>query len=226
MSSKKYKSVKSLVDPKKVYSVEEAVGLAKKTSTTKFDSSIDIAIKLNLDTTKAEQQLRGTIALPHYFGKSKRVLLIDSDVTEAQAKEVGADYFGGSDKIADIKNGWLDFDVIITTPKFMPELSKIGKILGPKGLMPNPKLGTVTPRPLEAVKEFKKGKMNYRTDTYGNIHMTVGKVSASADKIVENINVLLDFIKSKRPTTVKGDYIQKVFLSTTMGPSIKVAFTK
>lgn len=226
MSSKKYKSVKSLVDPKKVYSVEEAVGLAKKTSTTKFDSSIDIAIKLNLDTTKAEQQLRGTIALPHYFGKSKRVLLIDSDVTEAQAKEVGADYFGGSDKIADIKNGWLDFDVIITTPKFMPELSKIGKILGPKGLMPNPKLGTVTPRPLDAVKEFKKGKMNYRTDTYGNIHMTIGKVSASADKIVENINVLLDFIKSKRPTTVKGDYIQKVFLSTTMGPSIKVAFTK
>ncbi|MDE6477501.1 MAG: 50S ribosomal protein L1 [Mycoplasmoidaceae bacterium] len=226
MPGKKYKSAKSLFDTKKIYSIEEAVGLAKKTSITKFDSSIDVAIKLNLDTTKAEQQLRGTIALPHYFGKTKRVLLISSDVTDAQAKEAGADYFGGSDKIADIKNGWLDFDVIITTPKFMPELSKLGKILGPKGLMPNPKLGTVTPKPLDAVKEFKKGKMNYRTDTYGNIHMTIGKVSAAAEKVIENFNTLLDFIKSKRPSTVKGEYIQKIYLSTTMGPAIKVQFDK
>lgn len=226
MPGKKYKNVLSLVDSKKVYTVEEAVALAKKTAITKFDSSIDIAIKLNLDTTKAEQQLRGTIALPHYFGKSKRVLLISSDVTDAQAKEAGADYFGGSDKIADIKNGWLDFDVIITTPKFMPELSKLGKVLGPKGLMPNPKLGTVTPKPLEAVKEFKKGKMNYRTDSYGNIHMTIGKASAASEKIVENFKALVDFIKSKRPSTVKGEYIQKIYLSSTMGPSIKVQFDK
>ena len=226
MAGKKFKSVKTLVDNKKIYPVEEAVALAKKTSTTKFDSSIDIVIKLNLDTTKAEQQLRGTIALPHYFGKSKRVLLISSDVTKEQAEAAGADYFGESDKIADIKNGWLDFDVIITTPKFMPELSKLGKILGPKGLMPNPKLGTVTPKPLDAVKEFKKGKMNYRTDTYGNIHMTVGKASAANEKIVENIDALVNFIKSKRPSTVKGDYIQKIYLSSTMGPSIKVAFEK
>jgi large subunit ribosomal protein L1 len=224
--NKKYLAVKALVDSKKLYSISEAVALAKKTSITKFDASIDIAIKLNLDTTKAEQQLRGTIALPYYFGKKTRVLILSDDITSAQAKEVEADYFGGKDKIDEIKGGWLDFDVIITTPKFMPELSKLGKILGPKGLMPNPKLGTVTPDVLKVTKEFKKGKMNYRTDTYGNIHMIVGKVSAAAEKITSNIQALLEFIQSKRPSTVKGEYIQKVCISTTMGPSIKIAINQ
>ncbi|MDR3257693.1 MAG: 50S ribosomal protein L1, partial [Mycoplasmataceae bacterium] len=206
--------------------IEEAVALAKKTSITKFDSSIEIAVKLNLDTTKAEQQLRGTIALPYYFGKQTRVLVLSDDVTSTQAKEAGADYLGGKDKIDEIKGGWLDFDVIITTPKFMPELSKLGKLLGPKGLMPNPKLGTVTPDVLKVTKEFKKGKMNYRTDTYGNIHMVIGKVSAAGEKVIANINALLEFLQSKRPSTVKGEYIQKIYLCTTMGPSIKVGINK
>ena len=219
---KKYIANAKLVDRTKFYSVTEAVELAKKTGAAKFDAAIDIAIKLNLDTTKAEQQLRGTIALPHYFGKKIRIVAIDDQISDAEAKKLGIKV-GTTDLINDIKGGWLDFDLIITSPKFMVQLSKLGKVLGPKGLMPNPKLGTVTPNVLAAVKEFQKGKYNYRTDTYGNIHMKVGKVSAKTEEIVENINALLDFIKSKRPTTVKGDYIQNIALSATMGPSIKIA---
>lgn len=218
---KKYVASAKLVERNKFYSIEEAVELAKKTSISKFDGAIDIAIKLNLDTTKAEQQLRGTIALPHYFGKKIRIVAITDDINAATAKELDIKV-GTTDLINDIKNGWLDFDLIITSPKFMVPLSKLGKMLGPKGLMPNPKLGTVTPNVLAAVKEFQKGKYNYRTDTYGNIHMKIGKISADSKQIVENVNALLDFIKSKRPATVKGEYIQNITLSATMGPSIKV----
>ena len=220
--SKRYIEIAKLVDSKKIYSVEEAISLAKKTSTSKFDSSIDVAIKLNLDTTKADQQLRGTITLPHYFGKTQKILVIADTITDKEAKDLGVDY-GGTDKINEIKSGWLDFDLIITTAKFMPELSKLGKILGPKGLMPNPKLGTVSTDVIKTVKEFKKGKSNYRTDTYGNIHMKIGRSSATDQQIVENYNTLLDFIKSKRPSTVKGDYIQNITISSAMGPAIKVA---
>ena len=226
MAGKKYIAAKKLVDPKKVYSVAEAVDLAKKTSTTKFDSSIDIAIKLNVDTTKAEQQLRGTMTLPHYFGKVSRILVIDDSITFEQAKMAGADFFGGDEKIAEVKDGWLDFDVLITTPKFMPKISKLGKVLGPKGLMPNPKLGTVTTDVLKTIKEFKCGKSTYRTDTYGNVHMIVGKASAANEKIIENIDALISFIKTKRPSTVKGEYIKSIYISSSMGPSIKVAFEK
>ena len=226
MAGKKYIAAKKLVDPKKVYSVAEAVDLAKKTSTTKFDSSIDIAIKLNVDTTKAEQQLRGTMTLPHYFGKVSRILVIDDSITFEQAKMAGADFFGGDEKIAEVKDGWLDFDVLITTQKFMPKISKLGKVLGPKGLMPNPKLGTVTTDVLKTIKEFKGGKSTYRTDTYGNVHMIVGKASAANEKIIENIDALISFIKTKRPSTVKGEYIKSIYISSSMGPSIKVAFEK
>ena len=226
MAGKKYIAAKKLVDPKKVYSVAEAVDLAKKTSTTKFDSSIDIAIKLNVDTTKAEQQLRGTMTLPHYFGKVSRILVIHDSITFEQAKMAGADFFGGDEKIAEVKDGWLDFDVLITTPKFMPKISKLGKVLGPKGLMPNPKLGTVTTDVLKTIKEFKGGKSTYRTDTYGNVHMIVGKASAANEKIIENIDALISFIKTKRPSTVKGEYIKSIYISSSMGPSIKVAFEK
>ena len=226
MAGKKYIAAKKLVDPKKVYSVAEAVDLAKKTSTTKFDSSIDIAIKLNVDTTKAEQQLRGTMTLPHYFGKVSRILVIDDSITFEQAKMAGADFFGGDEKIAEVKDGWLDFDVLITTPKFMPKISKLGKVLGPKGLMPHPKLGTVTTDVLKTIKEFKGGKSTYRTDTYGNVHMIVGKASAANEKIIENIDALISFIKTKRPSTVKGEYIKSIYISSSMGPSIKVAFEK
>ena len=226
MAGKKYDASKKIIDNKKAYSLDEAIKLAKQTSSTKFDASIDIAIKLNLDTTKAEQQLRGSITLPTYVGKQVKILVITDELNAKSASECGADFFGGSDKIADIKNGWLDFDLIITSPKFMPELSKLGKILGPKGLMPNPKLGTVTQNVVNAVKEFKKGKSQYRTDSYGNIHMLIGKVSTPDEKIKENINTLIEFIKSKRPSTVKGDYIQNISISSTMGPGIKVAFEK
>ena len=222
MAGKKFEAAKKLVDRKKIYPYAEAVALAKKTSITKFDGSIDIAIKLNVDTTKAEQQLRGTISLPHYYGKLSRVLVIDDSITADQAKKAGADFFGGDEKIAEIKEGWLDFDVLITSPKFMPKLAKLGKILGPKGLMPNPKLGTVTPKVLDAVKEFKAGKSTYRTDTYGNVHMIIGKVSAKDADIVENIEALVNFIASKRPSTVKGEYIKSIYISASMGPSIRI----
>lgn len=219
--SKRYLAHTKLIDKSKFYSIEEAVELAKKTGNTKFDSSIDIAIKLNLDTTKAEQQLRGTIALPHYFGKKIRIIAITDTISDTDAKKLGIKV-GTTDLINEIKNGWFDFDLIITSPKFMIALSKLGKVLGPKGLMPNPKLGTVTQDVLSAVKEFQKGKYNYRTDSYGNIHMKIGKVSANSKDIIENINTLLEFIKSKRPSTIKGDYIQNISLSTTMGPNIKI----
>lgn len=222
MAGKKYLAVKKLIDSKKIYSIKDGVILAKKVSFSKFDGSIDIAIKLNVDTTKAEQQLRGTIALPHYYGKKTTILVIDDSLTEKQALEAGASYYGGDEKIADIQNGWFDYNVIITTPKFMPKLAKLGKILGPKGLMPNPKLGTVTTNVLNAIKEFKSGKSTYRTDSYGNVHMTVGKVSAKDEDIIENVEAIINFISSKRPSTVKGEYIKSIYLSPSMGPSIRI----
>ena len=222
MAGKKYITAKKLVDSKKIYPIAEAVKLAKETSYSKFDASIDIAIKLNVDTTKAEQQLRGSIALPHYYGKTSRILVIDDSITADQAKKAGAEFFGGDEKIAEIKDGWLDFDVLITTPKFMPKLAKVGKILGPKGLMPNPKLGTVTTKVVDTIKEFKGGKSTYRTDTYGNVHMIIGKKSAKNEDVVENIETLINFITSKRPSTIKGEYIKSIYISSTMGPSIRI----
>ncbi|MDR2557853.1 MAG: 50S ribosomal protein L1 [Mycoplasmataceae bacterium] len=219
---KKYLNVKKLVDPKKVYPLDEAIDLVKKTSITKFDGTIELTMKLNLDTTKAEQQLRGNIALPHYFGKKVRVLVLDDNLTKEKAHEHHITLFGGSEQITKIKEGWLDFDVIVTTPKFMPELSKLGKILGPKNLMPNPKLGTVTPNPVHVAQDFLKGKYSYRTDTYGNIHVGIAKVSASEKAIKENVEAFINFIKTKRPSTIKGDLIQKIYLCSSMGPSIKV----
>lgn len=219
MASKK---TKFEFDKNKFYSVSEAVDLAIKSSTTKFVSSIDIAIKLNLDTTKAEQQLRGSIALPNYFGKVSKILVIDSNLTQKDASKLGVDYAGSEDKINEIERGWIDFDVIITTPKMMPALSKLGKVLGPKGLMPNPKNGNVTTDIEKTIAEFKKGMNQYRTDSYGNIHMLVGKTNSDPKKIVENIDFIINFIKSKRPSTVKGTYIQNISVSSTMGPGIKI----
>ncbi|WP_027123761.1 50S ribosomal protein L1 [Mycoplasmoides pirum] len=220
MAGKKLKTALAKIDPKKIYELSEGIDVIKNASFTKFDSSIDIAVKLNLDTTKAEQQLRGAISLPYYTGKPIRILAITDN--PKVALDAGADFAGDNDKINDIKAGWLDFDLIITTPKFMPELGKLGKILGPRGLMPNPKTGTVTNDIAATVTEFKKGKKEYRTDTFGNIHLVVGKVSTPTDHIVENCNVLLDLIKSKKPSTVKGIYIQNIALSSTMGPSVKI----
>ena len=225
VKSKKMKNVLAKVDIKKIYPMAEAVKLAQENSISKFDGSIDVAIKLNLDTTKAEQQLRGTIAFPNSIGKVLRILALDDNLKEADAKAAGADFFGGSDKIQDIEKGWMDYDVILTTPAMMPKLAKLGKVLGPRGLMPNPKTGTVSTDLVKTIKEFKKGKYEYRTDSYGNIHMTVGKVSTKTNEIVENIEALVSLLKSKRPTTVKGAYIQNISVSPTMGPAFKIEFT-
>lgn len=219
--SKKYLNAIKQIDKKKIYSAKDGVELIKKINQTKFDASIDIAIKLNLDTSKAEQQLRGTISLPHYYGKQIKILAITDEISNEEAKKLGIKV-GQTDMINEIKGGQINFDLIITVPKFMPSLSKLGKILGPKGLMPNPKLGTVTTNIVKTINEFKKGKNQYRTDTYGNVHMKIGKISAPTNDIVENIDMLISFIKSKRPATVKGDYIKNITISSTMGPSIKL----
>ncbi|MDE5545229.1 MAG: 50S ribosomal protein L1, partial [Malacoplasma sp.] len=213
-------------DKTKFYSIEEAVELAKKSSKTKFLSSIDIAIKLNLDTTKSDQQLRGTVSLPYFFGKEKRILVLDKGLTQKDAKNLGVSYAGDSETVSEISKGWLDFDLIITTPKMMPELSKLGKILGTRGLMPNPKNGNVTTDLTKTISEFKKGISQYRTDNYGNIHMVVGKTNADTKKIVENIEFLINFINSKKPSAVKGIFIEKINISTTMGPGIKILINK
>ncbi len=213
-------------DRTKFYSIEEAVELAKKSAKTKFLSSIDIAIKLNLDTTKSDQQLRGTVSLPYFFGKEKRILVLDKGLTQKDAKNLGVTHAGDSEIISEISKGWLDFDLIITTPKMMPELSKLGKILGTKGLMPNPKNGNVTTNLSKTISEFKKGINQYRTDNYGNIHMVVGKVDADSKKVVENIEFLINFINSKKPSAVKGIFMEKISISSTMGPGIKVLINK
>ncbi|GHU49755.1 50S ribosomal protein L1 [Bacilli bacterium] len=219
---KKYNEAAKLVDRTKFYTIDEGVALAQKTSISKFDGSIELIIKFNLDTTKAEQQFRGNLVLPHYYGKKQKVLVIDDAITKAKADENGIEFFGGAEKIADLKEGNINYDIIITTPKFMIELSKLGKILGPKGLMPNPKLGTVTPDTLKAFKEFAKGKTPYRTDTYGNIHMLVGKVSSNPIDVSENVKFIVDYFSSKRPSTVKGDFVQKIYICSSMGPSVKI----
>lgn len=221
--SKKMQKAQALVEKNKTYPLSEAVVLAQKASISKFDGSIDVAIKLNLDTKKVEQQLRGSVSLPHGNGKTTRILVIDDgSITASQAKELGADYYGGTDIIQDIEKMLNQIDLIITTPKMMPNLAKLGKVLGPRGLMPNPKIGTVTTELAKTISEFKKGRLEYRTDTYGNIHMCVGKVSTDPNYIVENIESLIALLKSKKPNTVKGQYIQNITVSPTMGPSVKV----
>ena len=219
--SKNYLNAVKQIDKKKIYSTKDGVELIKKINQTKFDASIDIAIKLNIDPSKTEQQLRGTVSLPHYYGKKIKILAITDEISNEEAEKLEIKV-GQTDVIKEIKDEQIYFDLIITTPKFMPSLSKLGKILGPKGLMPNPKLGTVTTNILKTINEFKKGKYQYRTDTYGNIHMKIGKISAPTNDIVENIDTLISFIKSKKPATVKGEYIKNITISSTMSPSVKL----
>ncbi len=222
-SGKKYVEASKLVEKNKNYTLEEAVKLAKETSTTKFDSSVELAIKLNIDTKKADQQLRGSLVLPNGNGKTKRILVLAKGSAAEAAKKAGADFVGEQDLIDKIANeNWFDFDVIIATPEMMPSLGKIGKVLGPKGLMPNPKTGTVTPTPEKAVEDVKKGMIEYRADSYGNIHCSVGKVSFDAKALTENIQYVLNIITKAKPASVKGKYIQNISLSTTMGPGIHV----
>ena len=222
-SGRKYVEAAKLVDKTKLYSVEEAIKLAKETSITNFDGTVDFAIKLNVDPKKADQQLRGSLVLPNGTGKTKRILVIAKGAAADKAKEAGADYVGDKDMIEKIqKENWFDFDVIVATPDMMPELGKIGKLLGPKGLMPNPKTNTVTPDPAKAIEDINKGMIEFRTDSYGNIHGILGKVSFDAKKLEENLEYAVKTIARMKPASVKGKFVTSISVSTTMGPGIKV----
>ncbi|ATZ18313.1 50S ribosomal protein L1 [Mesoplasma melaleucae] len=220
--SKRMKSVKGLVDKQRVYALDEAIKLAKETSTTKFDSTVELSFNLNIDPRKADQQIRGALVLPAGTGKTQKVLVLtNTKVKEAQ--DAGADFVGGEELIAKIqKENWFEFDVIVATPEMMAKLGAIGKVLGPKGLMPNPKTGTVTMDVAKAIDEIKKGKIEYRADKEGNIHTIIGKASFTAEQLKENFTTILNEMRRVKPQTVKGDYIINITISTTMGPGIKV----
>lgn len=220
---KKYNEVLSKIEKNKVYSKDEAVKLVKETSTSSFDGTVELHVKLNLDTKKADQQLRGAIALPKGTGKTAKILVIAKGPKATEAKEAGADYVGDTDMIEKIeKESWFEFDTIIATPDMMPQLGKIGKLLGPKGLMPNPKTGTVTMDIAKAVEEVKAGKVEYKTDSFGIIHGIIGKVSFKEEDLLENLNAFMSTLLKVKPATVKGEYVKSITLSTTMGPGIKV----
>ena len=220
---KKYSEAFKLVDRQTRYALADAVELVKKTSYAKFDATVEVAFRLNLDPRKAEQNLRGAVSLPHGTGKEVRVLVITRGEKAKLALEAGADYAGDVDYLDKIKSGWFEFDVIIATPDMMGELGKLGRVLGPKGLMPNPKTGTVTQDVEKTVKEFKAGKVEYRVDKVGNIQVPVGKVSFDNVKLSENIQTVYRQLMRVKPQTIKGVYMQNVTLSSTMGPGVKVA---
>ncbi|QBQ07238.1 50S ribosomal protein L1 [Spiroplasma gladiatoris] len=220
--SKKLKVANAKVDKTKLYPINDAIKLAKETSITKFDSTVEIAFNLNVDPRHADQQIRGAIVLPGGTGKSQKVLVLTKTKAK-EAQESGAEFVGAEELIQKIqKDNWFDFDVIVATPEMMAELGKIGKILGPKGLMPNPKTGTVTVDVKKAVDEIKKGKVEYRTDKEGNIHSILGKVSFKEEELLKNYQALIDVIKKAKPAAVKGTYIKNISVTTTMGPGIKV----
>ena len=211
------------VEKNKLYSLEEAIKLVKETSNNKFDSTLEVAMNLNLDVKKADQQLRGAVVLPNGTGKSKKILVLAKADKAKEAVSAGAEYVGDTDMIDKIaKENWFDFDVIIATPDMMPALGKIGKVLGPKGLMPNPKTGTVTTDVKKAVEETKKGKVEYRTDTFGNVHAIFGKASFDDAKLAENLRSFIEVILKAKSQTVKGNYVKNISISSTMGPGIKI----
>lgn len=222
-TSKRMKDLRAKIDATKAYTVEEAIGLLKESSKVKFDETVEMAVKLGLDPKKSDQALRGMVALPNGTGKKVRVAVIAADTTKQDAaKKANADLVGGEELIETIAKGEIAFDVCVTTPDMMPKLAKVARVLGPKGLMPNPKLGTVTPDVEEAVKKAKAGQVEYRTDKNGLIHAGVGKLSFDAKKLEENVDALMDVIRKAKPQSVKGTYIRKVSLSSTMGPGVTV----
>lgn len=222
--SKKYQETLKLFDSKKIYPISEAINLAKKTSITKFDSTVELAFRLNVDSRQTDQQIRGALVLPSGTGKKSKILVL-TNTMQKEATENEADFVGAKDLIEKIqKENWFEFDVIIATPDIMPELGRIGKILGPRGLMPNPKLGTVTTNLKKAIGDIRKGKIEYRVDKQGNIHVILGKVSFSEEQLQNNYQAIYEEIKRVKPSVVKGDYIKNISITTTMGPSIKVLF--
>ena len=221
---KKYIEALSKVEKGKAYAKEEAVKLVKETSVSKFVSSVEVAVRLNLDTKKADQQLRGAIVLPNGTGKTKKVLVVARGENAKKAEAAGADFVGDTDVLEKIeKENWFEFDVMIATPDMMPLLGKLGRVLGPKGLMPNPKTGTVTTDVEKAVKDVKAGRVEYRTDSFGNIHGIIGNTTFDEKALVENLDAFMSVLLKAKPSTVKGDYVKNVSIATTMGPGIKIA---
>ena len=219
---KGYKNAAQLIDSTKRYTPAEACELVKKTSHVKYDAPVRVSFHLNVDPRQADQQIRGATVLPNGTGKTQKVLVITQGPKVEEAKNAGADYVGGKELLDQIKGGWFDFDVIVATPDMMGELGKLGKILGPKGLMPNPKTGTVTPNVANAINEIKKGKVEYRVDKEANINCMIGKVSFDAKQLEENYMTLYNIILKARPAAVKGNYILNIVMSANMGPGIKV----
>ncbi|GGJ75190.1 large subunit ribosomal protein L1 [Anoxybacillus voinovskiensis] len=219
---KKYVEATKLVDRFKAYAVTEAIELVKKTSIAKFDATVEVAFRLGVDPKKADQQIRGAVVLPHGTGKVQRVLVFAKGEKAKEAEAAGADYVGDTDYINKIQQGWFDFDVIVATPDMMGEVGKLGRILGPKGLMPNPKTGTVTFDVAKAVKEIKAGKVEYRVDKAGNIHVPIGKISFDSEKLVDNFTTIYETILKVKPAAAKGTYVKNVTVTSTMGPGIKV----
>jgi large subunit ribosomal protein L1 len=219
---KKMGSAVKKVEPGKEYSLEEAVKIVKETSYTKFDETVDMALNLGVDPKKSDQMVRGTVVLPHGMGKKVKVLVFAKGEKEKEAREAGADHVGAEDLVEKIQKGWLDFDNAVATPDIMGLVGKLGKVLGPRGLMPNPKLGTVTFDVAKAVKEIKAGKIEYKTEKAGIVHVPIGKVSFDSEKLLDNARVIIDAIVKAKPGTSKGKYLKKVALSSTMGPGIRV----
>ncbi|QED45932.1 50S ribosomal protein L1 [Cytobacillus dafuensis] len=219
---KKYVEAAKLVDNTKAYPIAEAIELAKKTNFTKFDATVEVAFRLGIDPKKADQNIRGAVVLPNGTGKTQRVLVFAKGEKAKEAEAAGADFVGDADFINKINQGWFDFDVIVATPDMMGEVGKLGRVLGPKGLMPNPKTGTVTFDVEKAVNEIKAGKVEYRTDKAGNIHVPIGKVSFENDKLIENFNTIFDTMLKVKPAAAKGTYMKNVSVTSTMGPGVKV----
>ncbi|WP_419882652.1 50S ribosomal protein L1 [Peribacillus sp. B-H-3] len=219
---KQYLEAAKLVDSSKAYSAAEAVELAKKVNFSKFDATVEVAFRLGVDPKKADQQIRGAVVLPNGTGKTQRVLVFAKGEKAKEAEAAGADFVGDTDYITKIQQGWFDFDVIVATPDMMGEVGKLGRVLGPKGLMPNPKTGTVTFDVTKAVNEIKAGKVEYRVDKAGNIHAPIGKVSFEDSKLVENFTTIYDTLMKVKPAAAKGTYMKNVSVTTTMGPGVKV----
>ncbi|MDR4888462.1 50S ribosomal protein L1 [Bacillus sp. HNG] len=219
---KKYVEAAKLVDRTKAYSVAEAIELVKKTNTAKFDATVEVAFRLGVDPKKADQQIRGAVVLPNGTGKTQRVLVFAKGEKAKEAEAAGADYVGDSEFINKINQGWFDFDVIVATPDMMGEVGKLGRVLGPKGLMPNPKTGTVTFDVTKAVNEIKAGKVEYRIDKSSNIHVPIGKISFDDQKLIENFTTIYETMLKVKPSAAKGTYMKNVAVSSTMGPGVKV----
>jgi large subunit ribosomal protein L1 len=220
--SKTYKKAAELIDRTRLYTPAEAIKLAKETSPTKFDGTVEVAMRLGVDPRKADQMVRGTVNLPHGTGKTVRVIVFAAGDKAAEAESAGADEVGSDELVARIQGGWLDFDAAIATPDQMAKIGRIARILGPRGLMPNPKTGTVTMDVAKAVSDIKGGKITFRVDKHSNLHMIIGKVSFEAEKLIENYAAVLDEVMRSKPSAAKGKYLRKVFVATTMGPGIPI----